>query len=109
MKHRTRIFPPPAHDDLAGVLRQRMNRTGLSRTAIAEAIGVSVPTISRFSRGLCDLQLSTASRLCRLLDLRLTGKKIPPPQHEESEPWPPSENAEPDTPYDWDSLPTEPS
>ena len=54
-------------DDFAGTLRQAIADSGLTYSAIARGIGVSIACISRFARGEVNLQLEPAGRLAALL------------------------------------------
>ncbi len=49
-------------------IRQEIENSGKSKTAIARAIGVSNPTISQYVSGRIQPSLFTLSKLCVFLD-----------------------------------------
>ena len=49
-------------------LKQERERSGKRKKDIAEAIGVSCPTISQYCSGRAQPTLATLSRLCAFLD-----------------------------------------
>lgn len=66
--------------DLAARLRKCIERSGLSRFALAKEAGVSYAIVHRFIGGTRDVTLTTASKSCEVLGLdlqpvrRRTGK-----------------------------------
>jgi transcriptional regulator with XRE-family HTH domain len=49
-------------------IKREIETSGKSKTEIAQAIGVSKPTISQYLSGRAQPTLSTLSRLCKFLD-----------------------------------------
>ena len=49
-------------------LKNEIENSGKSKTEIARAIGVSIPTVSQYCSGRVQPTLATLSRLCRFLD-----------------------------------------
>jgi transcriptional regulator with XRE-family HTH domain len=49
-------------------LKREIETSGKTKTEIAQAIGVSKPTISQYLSGRAQPTLSTLSRLCKFLD-----------------------------------------
>ena len=49
-------------------LREEIEQSGKSKTEIAQAIGVSNPTISQYLSGRIQPSLSTLSKLCTFLN-----------------------------------------
>ena len=49
-------------------IRYEIEHSGKSKTEIAQAIGVSKPTVSQYCSGRAQPTLSTLSKLCRFLD-----------------------------------------
>jgi plasmid maintenance system antidote protein VapI len=61
---------------LSDELRDAVNASGLSRYAIAKAIGVAASTLSRFMNGKGGLSMDYIDRLGGLLDLHvISGKR----------------------------------
>jgi transcriptional regulator with XRE-family HTH domain len=56
-------------------LRRAIERSGVTRYAIAKATGVSESVLSRFVRGTHGISLSTAERLAEELELQLVPQK----------------------------------
>jgi DNA transposition AAA+ family ATPase len=62
---------------LTDQLREAIDHSGMSRYAIAKAIGLDQATISRFMAGKGGLGLETVDKLAAMLHLRLeTGRKL---------------------------------
>lgn len=59
--------------DIADVLRQAIEKCGLSALALSKATGVSQPTITEFLHGK-DIRLQTAQKLAKYLGLELKRK-----------------------------------
>jgi ribosome-binding protein aMBF1 (putative translation factor) len=57
--------------DLEEDLRQAIRDSGLSITELSKRADITVIHLSRFTRGLRTLRLPTASKLARVLNLRL--------------------------------------
>lgn len=49
-------------------LRQEIENSGKTKTEIAQAIGVSKPTVSQYISGRIQPSLATLSKLCTFLD-----------------------------------------
>ena len=49
-------------------LKNEIERSGKSKSSIAEAIGVSNPTVSQYCSGRIQPTLATLSRLCAFID-----------------------------------------
>lgn len=49
-------------------LRQEIENSGKTKTEIAQAIGVSKPTVSQYLSGRIQPSLATLSKLCTFLD-----------------------------------------
>ena len=60
--------------DLAGVLESAVRKDGRSPYAISQAAEIRPEVLTRFLNGERDLKLSTASKLCKVLDLELVAK-----------------------------------
>ena len=56
-------------NEVAGNLRGQRARVRLSQGRLAEAIGVSIDTISRWENAACDIDIPSAVRLCRALGM----------------------------------------
>jgi DNA-binding Xre family transcriptional regulator len=60
--------------DLSARLREEVRARGLSSYAVAQAAGLDPAIVQRFMTGArSDLRLSTASRICAALSLRLVA------------------------------------
>ncbi|MDE6001638.1 MAG: helix-turn-helix domain-containing protein [Clostridia bacterium] len=49
-------------------IKREIETSGISKTEIAKALGVSKPTISQYCSGRAQPSLATLSKLCSLLD-----------------------------------------
>lgn len=49
-------------------IKNEIEQSGKSKTEIARAIGVSIPTVSQYCSGRIQPTLATLSKLCRFLD-----------------------------------------
>ena len=49
-------------------LKNEIENSGKSKTEIARAIGVSIPTVSQYCSGRVQPTLATLAKLCRFLD-----------------------------------------
>ena len=68
---------PIDREMLAYNLREARQSQGLSQAALAERVGVSTETVSRFERGAYEPALSTAFDLSRALGLSLDALLAP--------------------------------
>jgi ribosome-binding protein aMBF1 (putative translation factor) len=59
---------------LTDQLREAIDRSGMSRYAVAKAIGLDQSTLSRFMSGKAGLALGTVDELGELLGLKLVTK-----------------------------------
>ena len=62
---------------LTDQLREAIDGSGMSRYAVAKAIGLDQSTLSRFMSGKAGLALDTVDRLGELLGLKLVAAKKP--------------------------------
>ena len=60
---------------LTDQLREAIDGSGMSRYAVAKAIGLDQSTLSRFMSGKAGLALDTVDRLAELLELQLVVTK----------------------------------
>jgi plasmid maintenance system antidote protein VapI len=67
------------HVKLSDQLRRAIDTAGMSRYAIAKAIGLDHSVMSRFMAGTSGLSVDTIDRLGKLLDLKIVSGK---PQQE---------------------------
>ena len=66
---------PPGEEEpgVTEQLKEAIRNSGESLNQLGERTGVDSAQLSRFMRGVRDLTLSTADKLCRALGLRLAG------------------------------------
>jgi DNA-binding Xre family transcriptional regulator len=65
--------PQPERPGLVDQIREALRNSGQSLGELEQATGVDRGSLSRFLRGKRDLRGSVLDRLCRALNLRLTG------------------------------------
>lgn len=56
-------------EKISANIKAEIELSGKSKTEIAEAIGVSKPTVSQYLSGRAQPSLATLSRLCTFLDI----------------------------------------
>lgn len=66
------VYKVAMRKTLADVLRKRIDSSGESLNAIAKASGVAYSILYRFLSGERDLTLTSAEKVCRYLNLKLT-------------------------------------
>jgi transcriptional regulator with XRE-family HTH domain len=64
-------------DKLSDQLRQAIDASGMSRYAIAKAIGLDQSVLSRFMAGKSGLAVETIDNIGELLGLRIVTEKKP--------------------------------
>ena len=64
-------------DKLSDQLRQAIDSSGMSRYAIAKAIGLDQSVLSRFMTGKSGLAVETIDKIGGLLGLRIVAQKKP--------------------------------
>ena len=60
--------------DLAAIIRQAIAERGLSMLAVAKQTGLHYASVHGFVGGYRDITLTTATKMCRVLDLELRPK-----------------------------------
>jgi len=55
-------------------LRQAIKKSSMSQYAISQLTGIDTGVISRFVRGERDLNLKTADKLAKVLDVKMVDK-----------------------------------